>query len=164
MAMAAAAARRRVHGAGEASGGRWAAYELVLRRLTADDRLCAALTCRAFRDVLFALTTVVVKRDGSKDRPAGRLQGGRPQPRFRTAPRALACSASRTRWACSLQRGAQPLWLARWDRDTCAVLRQLVKRLLALRATTEDAAALMALLVLAGRYFDQASSDEIGSF
>lgn len=49
-------------------------------------------------------------------------------------------------------------------RDTCAVLRQLVKRLLALRATTEDAAALMALLVLAGRYFDQASSDEIGSF
>ena len=100
MAMAAspAGARGRVHGAGDASGGRWAAYELVLRRLTADDRLCAALTCRAFRDVLFALpvTAVVVKR-GSKDR-RDKLQGGRPQPRFRTAPRALACSESeRTR-------------------------------------------------------------------
>ena len=55
MAMAPAAARRRVSAVADALGGRWAAYELVLRRLTADDRLCAALACRAFRDVLFAL-------------------------------------------------------------------------------------------------------------
>ena len=50
MAAAPAAARRRVDGASNGLGGRWAAYELVLRRLNADDRLCAALACRAFRD------------------------------------------------------------------------------------------------------------------
>ena len=37
MALTPAAARRRVGDAGDALGGRWAAYELVLRRLTADN-------------------------------------------------------------------------------------------------------------------------------
>ena len=36
-----------------ASGWRWAAYELVLRRLPADDHLCTALACRAFRGILY---------------------------------------------------------------------------------------------------------------
>ena len=48
MALVPAAARRRVSEACDTLGGRWAAYELVLCRLTADDRLCAALACRAF--------------------------------------------------------------------------------------------------------------------
>ena len=77
--------------------------------------------------------------------------------------------AMHVRWldACALSRN-RALWLyallARLHkplhRDTCAVLRQLVKRLLALRDSTEG----RLLLVLAGRYFDQASPDEIGSF
>ena len=112
MALALAAARRRVGDAGDALGGRWAAYELVLRRLTADDRLCAALACRAFRDVLFALTAAEVKTRKPKDAP---------QPRFRTAPRALACSAGRLRWARGLG-AAGPLWLQRWDASTCGAI------------------------------------------
>ena len=40
MALAPAAARRRVSAVADTLGGRWAAYELVLRRLGADDR-CA---------------------------------------------------------------------------------------------------------------------------
>ena len=81
--------------------------------------------------------------------------------------------AMHARWldSCSLSHN-RALWLyallARLHkplhRDTCAVLRQLVKRLLALRDSCEEPAALSALLVLAGRYFDQASADEIGSF
>ena len=81
--------------------------------------------------------------------------------------------AMHVRWldACALSHN-RALWLyallARLHkplhRDTCAVLRQLVKRLLVLRDATEEPAALSALLVLAGRYFDQASPDEIGSF
>ena len=43
-------------------------------------------------------------------------------PRFRTAPRAMACSAGRVRWAYSLPRDARPPWLAPWDRGTCAML------------------------------------------
>jgi len=61
---------------------------------------------------------------------------------------------NRALWAYAL--------LARLDkplhRDTCAVLRALVKRLL---AGPRDPAADV-LLVVAGRYFDQASVDEIG--
>ena len=81
--------------------------------------------------------------------------------------------AMHVRWldSCALSHN-RALWLyallARLHkplhRDTCAVLRQLVKRLLVLRDATEEPAALNALLVLAGRYFDQASPDEIGSF
>ena len=81
--------------------------------------------------------------------------------------------AMHARWldSCALSHN-RALWLyallARLHkplhRDTCAVLRQLVKRLLVLRDATEEPAALNALLVLAGRYFDQASADEIGSF
>ena len=81
--------------------------------------------------------------------------------------------AMHVRWldSCALSHN-RALWLyallARLHkplhRDTCAVLRQLVKRLLALRDSCEEPAALSALLVLAGRYFDQASPDEIGSF
>ena len=81
--------------------------------------------------------------------------------------------AMHVRWldSCALSHN-RALWLyallARLHkplhRDTCAVLRQLVKRLLALRDSCEEPAALNALLVLAGRYFDQASADEIGSF
>ena len=122
MAAAPAAARRRVHGAGDASGGRWAAYELVLRRLTADDHLCAALTCRAFRDVLFVLTSVKRKK---KERGG---KGGR----SRTAPRALACSAGRLRWARGLG-AAGPLWLRRWDKTTCAMVARHAQRSSAVR-------------------------------
>ena len=81
--------------------------------------------------------------------------------------------AMHARWldSCALSHN-RALWLyallARLHkplhRDTCAVLRQLVKRLLALREATAEPAALNALLVLAGRYFDQASAEEIGSF
>ena len=81
--------------------------------------------------------------------------------------------AMHVRWldSCALSHN-RALWLyallARLHkplhRDTCAVLRQLVKRLLALRDSCEEPAALNALLALAGRYFDQASPDEIGSF
>ena len=77
--------------------------------------------------------------------------------------------AMHVRWldSCALSHN-RALWLyallARLHkplhRDTCAVLRQLVKRLLVLRESTEG----RLLLVLAGRYFDQASPDEIGSF
>ena len=93
----------------------WAACGLVLRVLHEDDRLCAALTCRAFRDALFALT------EGAKKRADKQKRGAR----FRTAPRALACSVGRLRWARGLQSaesGARPPWLARWDGGTCAVL------------------------------------------
>ncbi|CAH0369404.1 unnamed protein product [Pelagomonas calceolata] len=81
--------------------------------------------------------------------------------------------AMHVRWldSCALSHN-RALWLyallARLHkplhRDTCAVLRQLVKRLLALRDSCDEPAALNALLALAGRYFDQASADEIGSF
>ena len=95
-------------------GWPWAACALVLPHLDKDDQLCAALTCRAFRDTLFALTkvedthSIVVKR----------------APRFSTAPRVLACSVGRLRWARGLinRGGAGPIWLARWDHGTCAVL------------------------------------------
>ena len=56
---------------------------------------------------------------------------------------------------------------AQVHRDTAAVLRQLVKRLLAARDALPDvlapaAAPTMALLVVAGKYFGQASADEYG--
>jgi len=67
-----------------------------------------------------------------------------------------ALSRNRALWLYALlARLHKPL-----HRDTCAVLRQLVKRLLALPDSTEG----RLLLVLAGRYFDQASPDEIGRF
>ena len=44
----------------------WAACGLVLRCLHEDDRICAALTCRAFRDALLALTEGVKKQAKSK--------------------------------------------------------------------------------------------------
>ena len=65
------ARRRRAGGASDAPGGRWAAYDLVLRRLAADDHLCAALVCRAFRDVLFALTSVKCKKKDGRGGKGG---------------------------------------------------------------------------------------------
>ena len=74
---------------------------------------------------------------------------------------------------CALSRN-RALWLyallARLEkpvhRDTAAVLRELVKRLCVLRdalpdARAPEAAPLMALLVVAGRYYEQATPDEL---
>ena len=68
--MDAPAARR--HRVGAPTGWRWAAYELVLRRLPADDELCAALTCRAFRDALSAPRKAAERVD--LDEPATTLR------------------------------------------------------------------------------------------
>ena len=71
-----------------ASGWRWAAYELVLRRLPADDHLCTALACRAFRGILYAVTEPTTR---SKKKGAKRAKQKKRELRFKTSPRAIAC-------------------------------------------------------------------------
>ena len=102
-----------------AGGWRWAAYELVLRRLPADDHLCTALACRAFRGILYAVTEPTTTR--SKKKGAKRAKQKKRELRFKTSPRAIACSAGRLSWAHGLGEAAPP-WLRRWDRATCAIV------------------------------------------
>ena len=96
-----------------AGGWRWAAYELVLRRLSADDHLCTALACRTFRDIIVHTLTSDTGSKKSKKKVR--------EPRFKTPPRAVACSAGRLQWARGLGEGA-PMWLRRWDSITCRVI------------------------------------------
>ena len=80
---------------------------LVLDRadLLEHDALCVALVCRPFRDRIF------------EHRARGPPCGG---PRLTTRARSLGLSVSRLVWARALAR--PPMWLERWNAETCRVL------------------------------------------